>query len=81
MLDHTAAAAAAADPVAAPWTPRHPTLTPDEITAMVDAAMPGAHYGEKAAIAAFMTITSKRETAEAILADAAAKRTSKRRAA
>jgi hypothetical protein len=27
---------------AEPWTPRHPTLTADEITAMVDAAMPGA---------------------------------------
>jgi hypothetical protein len=66
---------------AEPWTPRHPTLSPDEITAMVDAAMPDAHYGEKAAIAAFMTITRTRETAEAILADAAAKRASKTREA
>jgi hypothetical protein len=58
---------------AEPWTPRHPTLTADEITAMVDAAMPGAPWSQKAAMAAFVTITRTRETAEKMLADEAVK--------
>jgi hypothetical protein len=72
---HGAPAFIVSDDVSACWS------GPTEIRDMVNAALPGLPANERAALYAFMSITRKRETAEAMIADMAAKRARKREAA
>jgi hypothetical protein len=72
---HGAPAFIVSDDVTACWS-----ASPTEIRDMVNASLPGLPAAERAALYAFMSITGKRETAEAMLADAAAKRAKQRAA-
>jgi hypothetical protein len=73
---HGAPAFIVSDAVTASWS-----ASPTEIRDMVNASLPGLPAAERAALYAFMSITGKRETAEKMIADEAAKRGSKQEAA
>jgi hypothetical protein len=72
---HGAPAFIVSDDVSACWS------GPTEIRDMVNAALPGLPAADRAALYAFMSITGKRETAEAMIAGMAAKRATEQRAA
>jgi hypothetical protein len=65
---HGAPAFTVSDDVTACWS-----ASATEIRDMVNASLPGLPAAERAALYAFMSITRKRETAEAMLADEAAR--------